>query len=135
MLKPSALTHMISQANTAGVKGSLLLNSEGSLLAFSGPADRDARVTASIASNVWASYSKLGMRYRAPSPLAPLSPEDKLECVILNCKEGRVCVVPVAGLLLCLYCDTTVGFGMLKAKTLALAASLEQPLLQVALSG
>jgi len=128
MVKPAALTQLLSNANTGGVLGSLLLNPEGSLLAFSGPADRDARVTASLASNVWAGYC----------PASPDRPPDRtseqpsLRAVLLQCEEGRVCVAPCGPLLVCVYSDTSVGFGLLKAKTLALAQALATPLQRVA---
>lgn len=132
MLKPAALTHILCETNTGGVLGALLLNTEGALLAFSGPADRDARVTAAISSNIWAAYSKRVAAGRPHSPVAPAVPEQRLMAVLMDCEEGRVCVLQVAGLLLCVYASAEVGFGMLRLKAKAIADCLEQPLIQVA---
>ncbi|KFZ65225.1 Ragulator complex protein LAMTOR2, partial [Antrostomus carolinensis] len=76
-----------------------LLNNEGSLLAYSGYGDTDARVTAAIASNIWVAY---GLPW----------------VLFLPGQEGRVAITRVANLLLCMYAKETVGFGMLKAKVM-----------------
>lgn len=61
MLQPRILPKIIEQANTDGVKTTLLLQSNGSLLVSSGANSKEMdKLVAAIVSNVWSSYSKAG---------------------------------------------------------------------------
>eukprot|EP01102_Stenamoeba_stenopodia_P002489 TRINITY_DN12333_c0_g1_i1.p1 TRINITY_DN12333_c0_g1~~TRINITY_DN12333_c0_g1_i1.p1 ORF type:complete len:118 (-),score=28.15 TRINITY_DN12333_c0_g1_i1:79-432(-) len=115
MLKPKVLPKILEQANTNGIKNTLLFNFEGSLLASAGEDSRGSQVVAAIVANIWKAYEKGG----------------ELDTLIFECEQGRVLVLQVSKLLLCLYGDTTVELGMLRAKANVLKGYLKGPLDQV----
>ncbi|PKK76799.1 Ragulator complex protein LAMTOR2-B [Rhizophagus irregularis] len=121
MLKPKAISQVLKQATTGGVKATLnfsLLNSEGSPLAFISDSDRDARVYAAIASNIWSTFEKNGKN---------LMRDDNLKFLLVECEKGNVAITTVSNMLLCLVAKPEVELGILKAKTDALARHLEEP--------
>lgn len=102
-----------------------LFNEEGALLAYAGLNDKDARVTAAIASSIWTAYEKQGRNALH---------EDRLQITLLNCEEGNLAISKVANLLLCLYANSTVTLGMLCQKSKALTNYLAAPLTEIATS-
>ncbi|CAI8024726.1 Ragulator complex protein LAMTOR2 [Geodia barretti] len=123
MLKPKELTKVLEQANTGGFQCTLLLNPEGSLMAFAGKCDKKENITAAVAANIWMSNAK-----SAKSAFQ----DEGLQYIVMDCEDGKVAIRRVANLLLCVYTAESVGLGMLRAKVEALARYLEEPLKQIA---
>ncbi|KAJ3412556.1 Ragulator complex protein lamtor2 [Chytridiales sp. JEL 0842] len=59
LIKPKVISEVLAQANTGGVQKTLLLNTSGSLISFSGgPSETEAKITAAIVSNLWIAYDR-----------------------------------------------------------------------------
>lgn len=55
-------------------------------------------------------------------------------CIFTFLQEGRVAIKQVANILLCIYANQSVEFGLLKEKILTLSTYLDSPLRQIAAS-
>nr|XP_002131755.1 ragulator complex protein LAMTOR2-B [Ciona intestinalis] len=127
MLNPHDLTEILGQANTGGIQSTLLVNSHGALVAFSGFGDSAVRTKATISSNIWAAYEHT--KHNALQ-------EDALQCVLMACETGHVAIQRAgsSGLLLCMFADKTVGLGILKAKIECMSKFLNGPLNNITVS-
>lgn len=125
MLNPQDLTQVLSQANTGGVQSTLLVNNEGSLVAFSGYGDTNVSVKAAITSSIWSAYERNG---------GNALNNESLDSMILECEQGRVAMAKVSSLILCVFAGKEVSFGMLKAKADAVRQYLTEPLRNLAIS-
>ncbi|KAG2186735.1 hypothetical protein INT44_002961 [Umbelopsis vinacea] len=105
------------------------MNSGGSLLAFAAASDREARIYAAIAANLWSTYLKSAM---TDSSFRNEADGDDLRILILPCEEGVVAVAAPSTMLLCLVGDSTIELGLLKAKVEAVSKHLQEPLERVA---
>ncbi|KAI8068661.1 hypothetical protein BC940DRAFT_255566 [Gongronella butleri] len=126
MLKPKVISQVLRQATRNGIKATLMLTQEGSLLAYAVDNDKNAKIYSAISANVWSNYKKQMM---VNSLLNGGS-----ECpqfILIECEEGAVYIKQIGNMLLCLVSEKTVDLGILKAKADALSAHLEEPLLRV----
>ncbi|KAG0192434.1 Ragulator complex protein lamtor2 [Apophysomyces sp. BC1034] len=112
MLKPKVIAQVLRQALRNGIKASLLMTNEGSLLAFAADNDKNARTYAAIIANVWATYKKQS----SADTFLGSDPMGGPRFLLLQC-EAR---------------EETVNLGILKAKADALKNHLEEPLERVA---
>ena len=119
MLRSSSLVKVLDQVKGEGVKGAILLNREGTLLAYSGLDEKPARMTAAIASNVWTYYDRTGRSVMNEDPLTRFT---------MKCVGGYITVSAVSSLLLCIQSESDVHLGSLLAKMDALRTALKEPL-------
>nr|CAB3263376.1 ragulator complex protein LAMTOR2-B-like [Phallusia mammillata] len=124
MLNPADLTKMLNQANSGGIHTTLLVNSQGALVAFSGHGDSAVRIKATISSNIWLAYEN--SRHNAIS-------DDGMHCFLASCEFGIIGVQKAgsSGVLLCMFADKTVGLGILRAKINTMATFLNGPLANI----
>lgn len=119
LLKPKSLNNVLAQANTGGVKCTLILNHEGSLLAHAGGSNSEAITIAALASTIWKNYQRYGN-----SALH----EDKLKSALIQSQEANLMVRNLSNVLLCICANNDVPLGMLKCKANSIAEFLEEPL-------
>eukprot|EP00762_Andalucia_godoyi_P000105 ANDGO_02459.mRNA.1 Ragulator complex protein LAMTOR2 homolog len=106
MLKAKNVSTFLEQSNTDGVSASMLMTSDGSLLASAGDAKRIA-VVGAIAANMWTAQKSVS---------ASAFKNDELRLLIAQCENAVVGVVPVNSLLLCVVAEASIPLGLFRAK-------------------
>jgi len=118
MLHPKALPEVLGEAVSPGIRAVALINRAGLQLGSAGDAQSAGTISA-IASSLWQSHEAS-------------DEAGALGCLMVECEEGRLVVKAVGGTYMLACCaDTTVGFGLLKAKADALHAHLSPSLSQI----
>ncbi|KAL1496313.1 hypothetical protein AB1Y20_016271 [Prymnesium parvum] len=117
VLLARALPELLAEGLLPGFHTVALSNRSGLLLSCAGDAARAATVGAIVA-NVWQCHEKC----EGAGPLG---------CVLVECEEGRVAMLPVGSFVLSCCADSSVPFGLLKAKAAALHERLQPPLSQL----
>ena len=114
LLAPATLPSVLGEALVPGVRVVALLNRSGLLLGCAGDT-ASASPLGAIATALWLGHEKCGDL-------------GNLGCLLLECERGRLAIKAVGSFILVCCSDSTVEFGMLKAKVLSLHAFLQAPL-------
>jgi hypothetical protein len=108
LLSPAALPKVLGEALLPGVRVVSLMNRSGLLLGCAGDAQAAPAISA-IVSSLWQNFEKC---------------DGSLGCLLLECERGRLAVKAVGSFVLAICGDSTVPFGLLKAKVVALTSYL-----------
>lgn len=118
-VKWGQMPRVLEQANGNGVRCTLLLKSDGSLLSKAGDEGRENVIVGALVANLWEVYGE-GARTSFGA--------GDLRTVLVNCEDGVLAVRRVGRFLVCLDAEIDVPAGALRAKLNGLAAELEEPL-------
>ena len=135
MLRAKLIPQVLDEINSDGVKGTLLMTTDGSLLGVSGEGMEgiDDNVVGAIVSNMWSDFDKTGRVEKQRQDA------DQLQMMIfdmevrlyamttkkaqnrsvssLDVQDGRLAVSKVSEhYLICAYGDSTANYGSLRAK-------------------
>ena len=132
MLRAKLIPQVLNEINSDGVKGTLLMTTDGSLLGVSGEGMEgiDDNVVGAIVSNMWNDFDKTGRAEKQRQDA------DRLQMMIfdmevrgsdvstvltfppcLDAQDGRLAVSKVSEhYLICAYGDSIANFGSLRAK-------------------
>ena len=113
-LSPKALPYVLVEAVTPGVRVVALINRSGLLISSAGDAARASAVGAIVVA-LWHSHEKC-------------EGSGALECLLLECDQGRLAVMGVGNFILACCSDNSIPFGLLKAKAAALHDFLQPSL-------
>eukprot|EP00127_Corallochytrium_limacisporum_P000558 Clim_evm14s18 gene=Clim_evmTU14s18 len=127
MLRAKAISNFLGEVNTnkdteQDTVTAVLLDNEGSVIAYGGDSKRDEALSAAIVNHIWHSYRNNGSKY--------LSQELEEFILVFDEPEGACCVCrkvcDTFGFLLVVYSQSTlVPVGNIRARADSLATSLE----------
>lgn len=116
MIKSKTLRALLEQACTGGVQATILLDLNGSMIAYSGGDVIGNQMVTAIVANLWTSFQ---------------SKEPGLVTLLFDFEKGRVAASRTSQFVLCVCGAETVPLGLLKAKAETLADYLQSPMDEV----
>lgn len=119
MIQSNLLPKVLEQVNTDGIQLTILLNLDGSILSYVG--NKDKTTISAIISSIMNSYEKLGKNMN-----------DQLNTILIEMENGKLVSTKITDkVIICLYGDKSIEFGILKLKSETLSKYLEKPFKQV----
>ncbi|CAO3589482.1 unnamed protein product [Absidia cylindrospora] len=112
MLKPKVISQVLRQSIRNGVKASLLMTHDGSLISFATHNDKNAKIYAAIAANIWSTYKK----QTVPETFLNGGESDSPKFLLLGCEEGSAFITSIGTMLLCLVAENSVHLGFSKQR-------------------
>ena len=117
VLLARAIPDVLEESMAPGFVAITLVNRSGLLLGCAGDSNRVGAIGA-IVSNMWQCHEKC-------------DGAGALGCLLVEYEEGRLAVQAVGSFVLACCADSSVQFGLLKAKAAALHEVLHQPMSQL----
>lgn len=147
MLRPAALTSVLGQANTGGVRCTILFDRDGNSISSAGEwPNSDSDICAAVAANIWLTLERArrvhphqiqvvgkGNAVGGSNSSGQLTAAAFLEFTVLEFDSGLLGVARIQDTEFMITClaDTSCEFGMMKKKVLAVADYLREPLKSV----
>jgi len=139
MLRPAALNSVLGQANTGGVRCTILFDRDGNTISSAGEwQSSDEDICAAVAANIWltlerASRGNPNQVSSGGGKSGSITP-GFLEFAVHEFDSGLLGVarVEVSEFMIACLADSTCEFGMMKRKVIAVADYLKEPLKLVA---
>lgn len=145
MLRPSALTSVLAQANTGGVKSTLLFDNQGDLICSAGSwapsnsnADEDddlpySEIAAAVVNSTWLISERSAAAIKVPGGVTNkdgTGSRNKLKFGLFRMKGGLVGVTKVEGtdFMVCSLAEPTCPTAQLRLKVLTVSDYLKEPL-------
>ena len=106
MIQLNELSKQLATVLDSQIKYCVLFNNDGSMMAYAGEDRVYAKNLSSMLSNIWSGYDRMG------------ASDGNIEYLILDCEGGKVVVVNLEKINLCLMGTANAQLGMIRLKVI-----------------
>lgn len=117
MIKPRALSEVLSSVCQKGIIAAIISSTEGALLGHAGGSENEAHIHSAILGSIWSAYEKQGHIGKS---------------ILVETEDNSIFTIKITPTLtLGLIANTSVSLGILRHTGIALKEFLEGPLQQL----